>query len=318
MYTIRPFEPTDDNYKTMETIWNAGHPDDQYTTELFEHEDKTRNPNVKYARFMIAVDSIDIAYGALLQNESHQQANKYYLVLAVQPDHGDQQGIRQFFHNFALDKLKDETLVAVAMSTREDYPDDLTFLKATGFEQKQRAPRSHLDVEAFDLSQWEAKVQAITDSGVEFLTAKQLKDEQPDNWQRLLYDLEVPVVADMPRVDEFVAMPFEAYVANLLGDPTYMPEANFLARDGDQLVGISSLWKDVSDEKLWVGLTGVLRSHRQRGIATALKVKSVQFAKAYGAKVIEADNEENNPMFQINLKLGFKPEPAYLYFEKAL
>ena len=319
MYTLRPFETTETDYQTMETIWNTGHPDDLYSAELFEHEDKTRNPANYHKRYLISVDGSIVGYGTILQTESGKKAQKIRFMIAVLPDHNDHQGIRGYFYDFALDHLKDEEMVAIASHVREDHEEDVTFLKSRGFEPKQRAPRSLLDVQAFDFSQFNDVVKAVEDSGIEFLSVKQLQAEHPDTWQRLLFDLEVPVVADMPRVDEFVPMPFESYVENFLGDPMYIPEANVLACDGDQLVAISNLWKDVGGtDKLWVGLTGTLRSHRRRGIATAIKVHTIRFAKNYGAIVVEADNEENNPMFQINLKLGFKPAPAYVYFEKTL
>ena len=66
------------------------------------------------------------------------------------------------------------------------------------------------------------------------------------------------------------------------------------------------------------GLTGVLRSHRRRGIATAVKLPTIDFARSVGARYISTDNEENNPMYQLNLKLGFRPMPAWLDFEKHL
>ncbi len=69
---------------------------------------------------------------------------------------------------------------------------------------------------------------------------------------------------------------------------------------------------------LHTGMTGVLRSHRRQGLATALKVHAIQFAKAYGAKAINTSNEEHNPMFQLNLALGFAPAPAWLDFEKQM
>ena len=45
---------------------------------------------------------------------------------------------------------------------------------------------------------------------------------------------------------------------------------------------------------------------------------SIEFAQAYGAQWIETSNEENNPMLQLNLRLGFQPAPAWLSFEKRL
>lgn len=65
-----------------------------------------------------------------------------------------------------------------------------------------------------------------------------------------------------------------------------------------------------------VGMTGVVRSHRRRGIATALKVLTLQFAQAAGIEWIETSNEEHNPMLQLNIQLGFEPAAAWLDFEK--
>jgi GNAT superfamily N-acetyltransferase len=65
-------------------------------------------------------------------------------------------------------------------------------------------------------------------------------------------------------------------------------------------------------------LTGTRRDYRRRGLATAMKVRNIQLAKKLGVDIIETDNEENNPMFQLNLQLGFKPQPAYLDFHKKI
>jgi hypothetical protein len=43
-----------------------------------------------------------------------------------------------------------------------------------------------------------------------------------------------------------------------------------------------------------------------------------EFAKAQGARSIQTDNEEKNPMYDLNVRLGFKPIPAWLIFAKEL
>ena len=101
--------------------------------------------------------------------------------------------------------------------------------------------------------------------------------------------------------------------------PDYIPEGYFLALDGDRYVGMSSLWnRRVKKGEVYTKLTGVVRSHRRRGIATALKVRAHEFAKSIGAEVVVTDNEENNPMYDLNVRLGFKPMPAWLLFRKLL
>ena len=51
---------------------------------------------------------------------------------------------------------------------------------------------------------------------------------------------------------------------------------------------------------------------QRRGIATALKLLTVQFAQKQGAYVIRTNNDATNaPMLAINRKLGYKPEPGH-------
>lgn len=79
------------------------------------------------------------------------------------------------------------------------------------------------------------------------------------------------------------------------------------------------MWiNDQTYRRLDTGLTGVIRSHRRRGIATALKLRTIDYAQQHGAMTIETSNEENNPMYQINLKLGFQPKPAWVSYRKSL
>ncbi len=48
----------------------------------------------------------------------------------------------------------------------------------------------------------------------------------------------------------------------------------------------------------------------------ALKLSGFAYAREQGVRTIATDNEERNPMYAINLKLGFEPRPAWLAFTK--
>ena len=48
----------------------------------------------------------------------------------------------------------------------------------------------------------------------------------------------------------------------------------------------------------------------------SLKVKAYSALKEKGVKIIRTDNEENNPMYLINVALGFKPEPFGHEYQK--
>ena len=70
--------------------------------------------------------------------------------------------------------------------------------------------------------------------------------------------------------------------------------------------------------KAWTGSLGVLRKYRRQGIATALKVKAFEKLREKGIKKVRTDNEENNPMYQINVALGFTPEPYCFEYQKEI
>ncbi len=111
----------------------------------------------------------------------------------------------------------------------------------------------------------------------------------------------------------------DVWNAAFLDEPDGMPESWFIVVDGGRYVGMSQLWRNLADPKLLqTGLTGVSRTHRRRGLATALKVRAIMGAKESGVETIRTDNEEKNPMYVLNVKLGFKPIPSWLSYKNEL
>jgi GNAT superfamily N-acetyltransferase len=111
----------------------------------------------------------------------------------------------------------------------------------------------------------------------------------------------------------------------ILDDPALSGDARFIATDQSELlksessvwVGMSNLWlNDPAHTRLDTGLTGVVRGHRRRGIATALKIRTIEYATQLGAQSIETGNEENNPIVELNRMLGFRPRAAWISYRK--
>lgn len=98
-----------------------------------------------------------------------------------------------------------------------------------------------------------------------------------------------------------------------------MPELWLIALDGDAYIGMTSLFKSGDGiEMLETGLTGVHRDYRRRGLTVTLKCQAIELAQRLGANLIQTYNEENNPMFHLNLRLGFQAQSAEVDWEKAL
>ena len=84
------------------------------------------------------------------------------------------------------------------------------------------------------------------------------------------------------------------------------PEAFFLARIEAECVGLSFLGPEEVAGEVRQGDTLVHPSWRRRGIATALKVRTVEWARAQGYTAILTNTANAGGMLAINLSLGFE------------
>lgn len=316
--TIRPFRNHDEDYGAVVAIENAIAPDTPASVAAWKHWDRTRDPQYLFRRHVAEIDGSIVAAVSYGHTAWMHQPGKYFVRIAVAPPF-QRRGIGSALYDFAVhEKLGPRQPKKLVSFTREDRRHGIRFLQKRGFRQVMRTPVSRLDTAAFDHGNFESKVQRVLDSGICIKTLRHLQEEDPQ-WKRKVYELEWQCLQDVPSTDPFTKRSFEQFQKSTLGSPNLLPDAWFVAVDGDQYVGLSVLWRNLAtDELLETGLTGVVRTHRRRGIATALKVQAIRYAQAHGNATIETDNEENNPMFQLNLQLGFVPQPAYLDFEKKL
>jgi RimJ/RimL family protein N-acetyltransferase len=135
--------------------------------------------------------------------------------------------------------------------------------------------------------------------------------------KRRFHELFSAVRIDVPRSEPMTELSFDQFRALVLDAPDFFPAGVFLALSGGEMIGMSHLFKGSASEDLYAGLTGVRREYRGRGIAKALKVKALRFAKEAGAPRIYTDNDTTNlEMIAINDKLGFVKLPAWLSMVK--
>ena len=84
-------------------------------------------------------------------------------------------------------------------------------------------------------------------------------------------------------------------------------------------VGCTQLEADsIETEKCWTNNLGVIQEYRRKKLATALKIEALKRLQKRGFTEIRTDNEENNPMYQINVNLGFQAVPFSLEYMKEI
>ena len=127
-------------------------------------------------------------------------------------------------------------------------------------------------------------------------------------------------VRDMPREPhvEWQDPPLATFVRTIFERPSVLMDGFFIAREGAHIVGLSYLLRR-PDGDAEVGDTGVLASHRRRGIARVLKMLVTQYAVQGGIPYVHTDNRTDNAgMLTINRALGFVPADVIVIFERAL
>jgi GNAT superfamily N-acetyltransferase len=98
--------------------------------------------------------------------------------------------------------------------------------------------------------------------------------------------------------------PYERWLAHEQRDSA----AAFVALDGEVVAGYARLHRCGLPQRLDHGLTAVRRSHRRRGIATALKQAQIAWAAEHGYTELATGMVEGNaPMRALNERLGYRP-----------
>lgn len=314
MYTLRPFDT--ENFKDYEGITALDHavwPDDPSLPSEWQKGDELRPKDVYYRRWVAEENGRFVGQITVMEPWWSPESGKYQIELRVHPEyHGN--GMYRTLHDWALEAVSAEiTPTKLIAETRENFTNYRATLEALGYKVVMRFPYSRLDLATFDPGNYADIVQRVADSGIRTYTLTQLR-QRDDDWMIRQEDLEWEIIQDIPYHGELVRQPMEQF-AKMFEYDNFTADGWFIAVDEatDNYVAVSSIWLSLGNpDKLYTGLTGVRRAYRRRGIATALKAQAIAWAKAQGVTYLETDNEENNPMYQLNLVLGFRPMPAGL------
>ncbi len=313
---IRPMTESDADYEATAAIWTANWPEYPKTAEMYRYSAETRDPNTIFGQLAAEDDGGIVATGYFREEADSAATGKFLVYVQVRPDRQGE-GIGRCLFDGILGHLDVHEPEILQSFTREDHEAGIVFLKKRGFRISMKEQDSELDLSTFEPAKFADVVTKVRESGIEIVPASELSKRDPD-WMRKTWELHGEIIPDVPDDDALVNMPFEEF-AKTFDHPDYLPDGYFLALDGGRYVGMSSVWnRRVKKGEVYTRLTGVVRSHRRRGIATALKVRAHEFAKSTGARVVVTDNEENNPMYGLNVQLGFTPTKAWLQFRKEL
>ena len=312
---LRRFDPTHAEYEAIVRVYNRANPHEPGSAPTWKHWDQHRDPAGRFTRYVVERQGEIGAYGFSVRTDI--AANKFRFDTYYLPQ-WETAGLIDQFGRYVMDQCLEFKPAAFISRAREDEEVKSAWLDGLGFERVMRYPRSTLDVSGFEPSGYTELKARVAGQGLEIVSLVELA-QRDTAWQRRVYELEMLLAKDVPRPSEFSPPPFDKYAKTEFDAPDFMPDLWLVALAGDAYVGMTSLFKPGDNlEMLESGLTGVRRDFRRRGLAMTLKCQAIEIAQGMGVRVIQTYNEENNPMFHLNLRLGFEAQPADVDWEKDL
>jgi GNAT superfamily N-acetyltransferase len=316
---LRPFEDRD--YPRLVELRNALFPEYRFSEAEWRHEDASWEHHRYFKQRLVAEDDSGrvLAMGEISHMPSQFHPDKYRLDVAVDPSH-QRQGIGGAVYSRLIEDLQGRKALLVRSEAKESFPHSIAFLEHRGFHEVQRFWESRLDVTTFDPTPFAGAEAKAAAAGIEVTTLTEERERIGDAALRAAYELDRDIMHDVPMTDPATDTSYEHFLTGTLDSPGFLPDAWFFAKDGDRFAGLSNLWKSQElPGVLFQGLTGVRREYRRKGIAQALKLYGLRYAREHGYREIRTwNNTRNRPMLSINEAMGFVKQPVWIEFERTL
>ena len=318
--SIRLFTPTADDLRALAEVQSAVYPDYPFSAEEIRHEDETwDHARFFKERWVAEADGVVVGWAQVNHSRHAFVPTTYWLDFGVRPE-ARRRGHGTALYRIAAETARERGATRLRAGTKESMTDGVEFLARRGFIESKRDWESRLFVRDFDVGRFAGARERVEGQGIRITTLEEQLRSDPDA-ERKAFDLTNAIHFDVPSADTPTPMEFQTWRKRTLEGPNALLEAYFLAMDGEgRYLGLSELERSADDVTfLWQGLTGTTRDARGRGIAMALKLETVRYARERGVEHIKTWNDQRNrPMLAINEALGFVKQPAWIQFEKDL
>jgi mycothiol synthase len=313
--SIRPFTAAD--YGVVAHLHSVNFPEFSMAADEWRFEDERRPAHCRSARWVADWDGHVVGFAEYDQHAGYYHPRKFQVHVVVDPAFL-RRGIGRRLYDLVLAELRGLEPLSIDVWSREDMTYRVGFFERRGFVEDMRLWTSALDLKTFDPSRFAHLAPAVEAQGIQIRSLAELGPTDPVV-KRKLYEMWSAVRLDVPHPpnDAPVDVSMERYLEHY-DRPQLLPAGYFLAVEGDQYVGTSQLWRAPEPDVLRTGLTAVRRAYRRRGIAFALKIRSLEFGQAAGYRCVQTENELNNHgMLAINDEIGFSKNPAWVHYLKS-
>jgi mycothiol synthase len=302
------------DYAAIAALASVVSPDRPVTAEILAHYDAQREPHHVFGRWLAEVLGQVVGVASYIQHADIYVPGEVHVNVRVHPGHRNR-GIGAALYEAMVDRLRRTPPVDTLKVTLDsDQHAGINFAVRRGFVEYARRIDQRLTLASFDPAAFPDPDAQMAEQGLALRSVRELETD-PDR-DRKLYDLKWEVEQDIPYPGEINRPSFEAFRDGFINAPDFIPDGAFVAVDGDRYVGLV-FHVAASPALLAVEVTGTARDYRRRGVALALKLKGIAWAKQGGYATMMVNNDlANVGMLAINEKLGFVRRPALIMFRR--
>ncbi|MBI9048936.1 MAG: GNAT family N-acetyltransferase [Anaerolineaceae bacterium] len=320
MTQIRKFIPVLSEYQQAIAIENANFPDEDITIQSWKWHDQHYDPNTIFSRWVGEMDGKIVSHGLFTQVQQQTLTkNRYFLFhIAVHPAfHGKGYGTELYQHlNRNLQQYNPCTIETIA---RENYPLARQFLEHRKFKPTliKRTARLMISSSSQPIN-LPMDIERLAKLGIAISALDSLILEDHD-WKKKLYSTEKNLMQEAPDFMEHFPATQAEYEIHRMQSSFFNPQSIFIARYHEHWIGIAGIQQsEMNQYKCNHTLTGVTRPYRRNGIATLLRQHCINAALELGYNCIESNCDTGNPLYGINQRLGYKPQPASIHYQLTL
>ena len=325
MIKIKKFTEIDEEFKELARIDNLvnhdsiNHPDDDKDSWKIRDKSLIRDRLLLYDK--------DILIGAIYYSQGRDENNKTtFFTLNLDPDYNNN-GYRKLLYNKMLEKVKifNCNKVHTSIYNHPNYEEVKKLIIKEKFKLVQTNREYSCDIRNVDIDKYQPLIKKLESEEIRFYDSKEEMatniQKFPDHFKEL-EELEWIIEQDFPIPDgiSHTRIPFKHWLKLCHDFYKNSYGVDIVAVYKKQYIASTDItvYPKSEPHKGWTGGLGVLKEFRRKGIATALKIKAIEGLLKKGVTEVRTDNEENNPMYKINVALGFKPVPFSLDYSKEI
>ena len=317
-FEVRRLEAAD--YLRLAEIYHSNDPEVNVTADEIRFDDETWDYK-KYVlkQFVATISGRVEGWAIYWQEPDMYHPQKFSMNIAVDPLK-QSLGLGSVLYAQILAELQRLYAILVRCEIKENMIAGKAFLQHRGFVEIHRKWESHLQVAEFSAEPFKHYEERTASQQVKITTLLEEAKLDPDCYRKLHELWFQKLGYDMPWPDTYTPISFEDFMTRVVKGPGILPDGCFIAKVEGRYVGLS--WSQKSEKEpnvLWQMITGVLGEYRGRGIAVALKLRVIDFARRNGYDVVKTVNSSaNKAMLGVNRKLGFRRHVGRITFQKPL